>query len=46
MNNAIAIAKKTEHLFRDSHTVRDVTLFVVIGSYFFLRLLGAYGRPL
>src|SRR5207302_6208867 len=43
MNNAIAIAKKELNIYFATPIAYVMfTLFVVIGSYFFLRLLGAY----
>ena len=43
MRNAIAIAKKELHIYFATPIAYVMfTLFVVIGSYFFLRLLGAY----
>jgi ABC-2 type transport system permease protein len=43
MRNAIAIAKKELNIyFATPIAYAMLTLFVVIGSYFFLRLLGAY----
>jgi ABC-2 type transport system permease protein len=43
MRNAIAIAKKELNIyFATPVAYAMLTLFVVIGSYFFLRLLGAY----
>src|SRR5690242_21083992 len=43
MKNAIAIAKKELNIYFATPIAYVMfTLFVVIGSYFFLRLLGAY----
>ena len=43
MSNAIAIAKKELNIYFATPIAYVMfTLFVVIGSYFFLRLLGAY----
>src|SRR2546430_3922377 len=43
MRNAIAIAKKELNIYFATPIAYVMfTLFVVIGSYFFLRLLGAY----
>jgi ABC-2 type transport system permease protein len=43
MNNSIAIAKKELNIYFATPIAYVMfTLFVVIGSYFFLRLLGAY----
>ncbi len=43
MNNALAIAKKELNIYFATPIAYVMfTLFVVIGSYFFLRLLGAY----
>ena len=43
MKNALAIAKKELNIYFATPIAYVMfTLFVVIGSYFFLRLLGAY----